>query len=219
MERECGTLARREGTVKTDGNAIGEAGDELEPQDAIGSAAEFVEAHLGKEVFHALWLGDGLTKDQTAERLVLAFALLQGIKRQGEIEGMLGAQMVATHSAAMECLRRAMVQGQTFEGRDQNLKHAAKLLAIFTRQVEVLDKHRGKGQQKVTVEYVNVEPGGQAIVGHVETGRGPKRRKRRAASAMSPAIDHAPEVPLEIPDPVVRQRTPQKVPQKVRRGR
>ena len=208
MERECGTLARREGTAKTDGNAIGEAGDELEPQDAIGRVAEFVEGHLGKEVFNALWLGDGLTKDQTAERLVLAYALLQGIKRQGGIDGMLGAQMVATHSAAMECLRRAMIPEQTLAGRD--LKHAAKLLAIYARQVEVLDKHRGKGQQKVTVEYVNVEPGGQAIVGHVEMGK----RKRRKGPA-TPAIDHAPEVPVDFPDPVASQRTPQKV----RRGR
>jgi len=31
-----------------------------------------------------------------------------------------------------------------------------------------LDKHRGKGQQKITVERVNVAPGGQAIVGHVQ---------------------------------------------------
>ncbi len=208
MERECGTLARREGTAKTDGNAIGEAGDELEPQDAIGSVEDFLEAHLGNEVFNALWLGDGLTKDQTAERLVLAYALLQGIKPQGGIEGMLGAQMVAAHSAAMECLRRAMIPEQTLAGRDLNLKHAEKLLAIYARQVEVLDKHRGKGQQKVTVEYVNVEAGGQAIVGNVEMGK----RKRRKGPA-TPAIDHAPEVPVDFPDPVAPQKVPQKAPQ------
>ena len=152
-----------------------------------------------------------------------AVAMLKGIRPQGNLEGLLAAQMVATDSAAMECLRRAMLKAQSLEGQDQNLKNAAKFLSIYTRQIEVLDKHRGKGQQKVTVEYVNVEPGGQAIVGHVETGRGPKRRKGRATPAMTPAIDHAPEVPLEIPDPVVPQKAPQKVPQqtpqKTRRGR
>ncbi len=214
MERECGTLARHKGKAKTDGNATGEAGGELDSQDATGRAAEFVEGQLSKEVIKALWLGDGLTKDQKAERILSAIFLLQGIKRQGEIEGMMAAQMVATHSAAMECLRRAMIPDQTLLGRDLNLKHAAKLLAIYARQVEVLDKHRGKGQQKVTVEYVNVEPGGQAIVGHVETGRGPRRRKGPMRPA-TPAIDHAPEVPVDFPDPVMSQRTPQKV----RRGR
>jgi len=84
---------------------------------------------------------------------------------------MLATQMVATHNAAMECLRRAMLGGQTFEGRDQSLKHAAKLLSIYLRQIEVLNKHRGKGQQKVTAEYVNVEAGGQAVVGNIETGK------------------------------------------------
>ena len=79
---------------------------------------------------------------------------------------------------------------------------------MYARQIETLDKHRGKGQQKVTVEYVNVEPGGQAIVGHVETGR--RKRRKGPASPETPAIDHAPEAPLEIPDPVVRQRTPKK---------
>ena len=48
--------------------------------------------------------------------------MLEGIAPEGEIEGMLAAQMVATHSAAMECLKRAMLENQTFEGRDQNLK-------------------------------------------------------------------------------------------------
>ena len=142
MERECGTLARREGTAKTDGNAIGEAGDELEPQDAIGSVAEFVEGQLAKEGINALWLGDGLTEDQKAERALSAIVTLQKIKPQGEIEGMLAAQMVATHSAAMECLRRAMIPDQTLLGRAQKLKHAAKLLSIYTRPVVEPDKQQ-----------------------------------------------------------------------------
>ena len=82
---------------------------------------------------------------------------------------MLAAHMVATHSAAMECLRRAMISEQSFEGRDANLRHAGKLLATYARQLEVLDKHRGKGQQQVTVKYVNVEAGGHAVVGSVQS--------------------------------------------------
>ena len=34
-------------------------------------------------------------------------------------------------------------------------------------QVEALHRYRGKGQQKVTVEHVHVNAGGQAIVGTV----------------------------------------------------
>ena len=35
--------------------------------------------------------------------------------------------------------------------------------------LEALNKHRGKGQQKVTVEHVHVHQGGQAIVGRIHT--------------------------------------------------
>lgn len=50
------------------------------------------------------------------------------------------------------------------------LKHAHKLMNPYTQQLATFNKHRGKGQQKVTVEHVNVHAGGQAIVGNVETG-------------------------------------------------
>ncbi len=76
--------------------------------------------------------------------------------------------MISVHSAAMDCLRRAVIPEQTFKGRESNLKHAAKLLALYEKQLAALDKHRGKGQQKVTVEHVQVHSGGQAIVGTVE---------------------------------------------------
>jgi hypothetical protein len=77
-------------------------------------------------------------------------------------------QMVGTHAAAMECLRRAMISDQLRQSIEGHLRSAQKLLALYTLQVEGLNRHRGKGQQKVTVEYVNVEPGARAIVGSVE---------------------------------------------------
>ncbi|SMX23638.1 hypothetical protein [Boseongicola aestuarii] len=87
-------------------------------------------------------------------------------------EGMLAMQMVGTNDAALECLKRAALPNQTFEGRDMALKHAHKLMTLYAQQLSTLNKHRGKGQQKVTVEHVNVEAGGQAIVGHVAHGAG-----------------------------------------------
>ena len=35
--------------------------------------------------------------------------------------------------------------------------------------LEALNRHRGKGQQKVTVEHVHVHEGSQAIVGNVQS--------------------------------------------------
>jgi len=69
----------------------------------------------------------------------------------------------------MHCLKRAALSNQTFEGRELNLKYAEKYLRLYIDQMKALNKHRGKGDQKVTVEHVNVEAGGQAIVGSIET--------------------------------------------------
>lgn len=146
-------------------------------EEATGTQEPLLQERLIQQVLHTLWLPEGISENEHSLRITSAISLLQGIRPTDEIEGMLATQMVATHNAAMECLRRAMIEGQTFEGRDLALKHAAKLLSIYSRQIEVLNKHRGKGQQKITVKYVNVEAGGQAVVGNIETGKRLSKRK------------------------------------------
>ena len=47
-------------------------------------------------------------------------------------------------------------------GRRENLNQANKLSRTFATLLEALNRHRGKGQQKVTVEHVHVHAGGQA---------------------------------------------------------
>jgi hypothetical protein len=56
---------------------------------------------------------------------------LAGIGPRDEIEGMLAAQMIAVHNAAMECLRRAMLPNQSFEARQLNLNLANKLSRTY----------------------------------------------------------------------------------------
>jgi hypothetical protein len=45
------------------------------------------------------------------------------------------------------------------------------MMRLFLMQVETLRKYRGQGQQQVIVKHVNVNAGGQAVVGHIEAGR------------------------------------------------
>ena len=78
---------------------------------------------------------------------------------------MIAAQLLAAHNAAMECYRRAMIGEQTFDGRRENLSQANKLSRTYAVLLDALNRHRGKGQQKVTVEHVHVHSGGQAVVG------------------------------------------------------
>jgi hypothetical protein len=158
-----------------------------------GSADENRALVLFRQAASTVWSSAAHSQEQRSKNIQAVIAALEGLAPSDELEGMLAAQNVATHNAAMECLRQAMIEEQTFEGREQSLKNAAKLLGVYTRQVEALDKHRGRGQQKITVEHVTVNAGGQAIVGNVEAGAaGAGAAGNAAAGADRPALTHDP---------------------------
>jgi hypothetical protein len=115
-----------------------------------------------------------------------------------EIEGMMLAQMLAAHNANMECYRRAMLPDQSFEGRRENLNQANKLSRTYAILLDALNRHRGKGQQKMTVEHVHVHSGGQAVVGVVEpsVGNNPSKLEDRHVKQ----IAHAPQPSMPSPN-------------------
>lgn len=88
------------------------------------------------------------------------------------MEVMLCSQLVALHSQSMDFLRRGALPDQTTDGVDRNINRATKLLRAFATMTECLRTYRGGGQQKMTVEHVTVQAGGQAIVGTVNRGTG-----------------------------------------------
>jgi hypothetical protein len=199
-------LARKSRTKKQPAPRVVRVESDEVLEEATGSDRPQLQQHLITQVYDILWTPESLSDDEKLARIRSAISLLQGIRPADETEGMLAVQMVATHHAAMECLRRAMIVEQTFAGRDQNLKHATKLLAIYSRQIEVLDKHRGKGQQKVTVEHVHVAAGGQAVVGHIETGK-TAGDKRTGAEPEVKAIANDPGETIDV-DLGVKQSEP-----------
>lgn len=135
----------------------------------------------------ALWVNNS-SEEQQEKQFKAAVAGLMGIGPRDEMEGMIAAQLVAAHSATMECFRRAMIGEQTFEGRRENLNQANRLSRTYAALLEALNRHRGKGQQKVTVENVNVHQGGQAIVGTVEQqGGGPAPKSEEQPHALTDA--------------------------------
>jgi hypothetical protein len=84
-----------------------------------------------------------------------------------------------------------MLPDQFPEGRQTNLAQAAKLTRANASQIEALAKHRGRGQQKVTVEHVHVYQGGQAIVGQVTPGG-----SQKSGEVQPHAITDAPSAPM-----------------------
>ncbi len=144
--------------------------DEMEGKLKVigGSMSDDWNHVIANQVVNALWFHSG-TDAKERERLKAgAVAALVGINPKDDCEGMIAAQLVASHAAAMECYRRAMHPEQTFIGRKESLTQANKLSRTHAALLEALNRHRGKGAQKVTVEHVHVHEGGQAIVGNVE---------------------------------------------------
>ena len=117
---------------------------------------------------------NGYNKTKTVDFLKKALVILHGVKPQDEIEGLLAVQMVGVHNMAMETISRAMLGGQTFEGKNVNINQATKMFRTFIAQMDALKRYRTGGQQKMIIEHVNVNEGGQAVVGVINQGGGKK---------------------------------------------
>jgi hypothetical protein len=75
---------------------------------------------LVNQVANALWRGRCDSDEQTRQ-VGATVAVMVGMKPLDGLDGMLIVQLITSHSAAMECHRRAMIGNQTFEARRENL--------------------------------------------------------------------------------------------------
>ena len=93
-------------------------------------------------------------------------AMVRGIGPKDEIEAMMAAQMAAVHMTTMTFARR-LAHVDNILQQDSAERAFNKLTRTFAVQVEALKRYRTGGEQKVTVQHVTVNEGGQAIVGSV----------------------------------------------------
>jgi len=156
-----------------------------------GSQSDRWNFVLANQTIQTLWLKYS-DKETSDRQLAATVAGLVGIGPKDELEGMIAAQLLAAHNAAMESYRRAMIGEQTFDGRSENLNQANKLSRTYAVLLDALNRYRGKGQQMVRVEHVHVHSGGQAVVGMVEPpggGSRPKSEDQPHAIAYAPGIE------------------------------
>lgn len=156
-----------------------------------GSHCDNWNARLANQVAQSAWTGNANDAEERNRLGTAGLSAVVGSKPQDEIEAMLLAQMVAAHNAAMESFRRAMLPEQTVDGRSMNLGHAGKLSRTCVALVEGLTRYRGKGQQVVRVEHVNIAPGAQAVIGNVTTGG----QNGISGQSHAPALEPAGRVP------------------------
>lgn len=98
-------------------------------------------------------------------------SVVRGVQPRDELEAMLAVQMGAIHQATMMMARR-LNHVDNIAQQDAAERALNKLARTYATQMEALKRYRTGGQQKVTVEHVTVNAGGQAIVGAVAHGGG-----------------------------------------------
>jgi hypothetical protein len=108
--------------------------------------------------------GKGQEVSQEAANFMLS--AIRGIEPKDDVEAMLAAQMAATHMLSMTFARR-LNHVENIPQQDSASQVYNKLTRTFAAQVEALKRYRTGGEQRVTVQHVNVSDGGQAIVGDV----------------------------------------------------
>ena len=134
---------------------------------ALGTdSAEFTDGVL-RQLASAVSLGGGADE----EAINFALAVIAGIEPKDELETMLAVQMAAIHLATMTFTRR-LAHVETLDQQHGSEGALNKLARTFAMQLEALKRYRTGGEQKVVVQHVNVNEGGQAIVGAVDRGRG-----------------------------------------------
>jgi hypothetical protein len=141
-----------------------------------------------------------------AVALFFSLAALKGKKPRDQFQAMLVAQAAITHVLTMKQATQ-LAQADHLAIQDSAERAYNKLARTFIMQLEALNRLETGGEQKVTVQNVSVNEGGQAIVGNVNQGA------REKPVEKIPALTDARQTPM----PVIGTSAFSKVP--VKRGR
>ena len=115
-----------------------------------------------------------LLLDCGIDAVALALDASASIEAANSLEKMLAHQLAVAHKNAMEQIGRA--HGACAPDIEiKRLNVATRLMSVFQQGLLTLKKIRQGGRQQITVQYVNVSHGSQAVIGSVENGRGGQR--------------------------------------------
>ncbi len=95
--------------------------------------------------------------------------LADSLGAQGLMQNMLVTQLLGVHELQQRLLAYATRSMHDPERGQYYINALTKLSNVFINQVSLLHKLQGNSQQKVVVEHLHINQGGQAIVGQVNT--------------------------------------------------
>ena len=117
----------------------------------------------------------GLSDEDKKQKLVAAEEavnmLADSLGPKGLLQNMLVVELLGVHELQQKLLLYANKSIHTPEHGQYYMNAVTKLSNVFIQQASLLHKLQGNSQQKVVVEHLHINEGGQAIVGHVNIGK------------------------------------------------
>ncbi len=113
---------------------------------------------------------DKKKKEHDLEQALKVFA--DSLGAQGLLQNMLVTQLLGVHELQQKLLPYANRSMNYPEHGKYYINSITKLSNLFIHQASLLHKLQGNSQQKVVVEHLHINEGGQAIVGHVNVRKG-----------------------------------------------
>lgn len=148
-------------------------------------------------------MGSAGTEPNTSQ-INYFLSMVRGIEPRDTLETMLAMQMAAVHNATMTFAKQ-LTNVTTIPQQDSAERALNKLARTFTTQIEALKRYRSTGEQKVTVQHVTVNKGGQAVIGDVTAGEGNKKSEELPHAKQ---ITHAPSETLSCQLEAVGETVP-----------
>jgi hypothetical protein len=120
--------------------------------------------------------------------------------------------LIAANDAAVEMYQRAWRLEQGFDIRTRYLALADKAARTVVVLAEALDRHRGRGQQQITVKHVTVNANQAVVADQVVTGSGASGGggddNRTGGQPHAKQLTHAPGTPLQCEIEAFREAVP-----------
>ncbi len=142
----------------------------------INEATGCNDLQYGIKIFEGCYKACGFYKEdgKQGENVTAILEAMRAMQPKDEYEGQLIARLIALHEQSMKYLRGVdpCLPGTSQQYTDLCVNRTAKLSRLYNETLEALMRYRRKGEQKVVVQHVNVENGGQAVVGGMISGNG-----------------------------------------------
>jgi hypothetical protein len=130
------------------------------------------------------------SEEQQTLMMRLSISQYEQFAASDGVDSVLASLIVAVKNATMDCFIRA-TRSDSLPARELELKNGFKGASVLPELTKAFDERRGRGKQTVSVGNVNIESGGQAIVGNVKSEAKRARPADEAATSSGGATSRS----------------------------